>query len=106
MLAVRAPGAEGQAALAAAVEEAALRRVPLVVATTPGASADAGGDARVVVLADPDDAEDLARIVEENEVALVVVGMRRREETGRFVVATAVMRAVLTLDAPVLVVRP
>jgi len=115
VLALLVPGAEGRSALAAAAAEADRRGSRLVVAGEEAllrtladerGSSESLRDARTIEVEAPADGDALASIVSDEGVDLVVVGMRRREGAGRLLVATPAMRAVLAVDAPVLVVRP
>lgn len=115
VLALLVPGAEGRAALAAATAEAERRGARLVVAGEEGLLRAAVDDpvhaeslraAQAIEVEAPADGDALATIVADEGVDLVVVGMRRREGAGRLLVATPAMRAVLAVDATVLVVRP
>jgi len=108
--------AEGQAALAAAKQEAQERSVPLTVVVTR----DDGGPERQAVEDDlassglahsvvggtGDLAEDLVRTAQEVGAELIVVGLRRRSPVGKLILGSGAQRILLEAPCPVLAVKP
>lgn len=121
------PTPEGEAALAAAIAEAAVRGSDLVVLNSPrrGATVDTqlvdeqSADQLVAraaeqgVTARVDQAERGADIVdvfealvEQTSADLVVIGLRRRSPVGKLVMGSDAQRLLLALDTAVLAVKP
>lgn len=120
------PTPQGEAALSAGVAEAAHRDVPLVVVnTTRGDSlvdsrylqGGAVDELRTRLAGLPVDAqlrqvsegqdivEDLNRVADEFDAALVVIGLRKRSPVGKLLLGSAATRILLGMDRPVLSVR-
>lgn len=116
VVAVWRPGAEGQAALLRAVEEARLRETGLLVLGSAPAEALAAVTAvaeGVPVAAETppdDDDRDLAdRVIDasyEDDVDLVVVGVRRRSPLGKLLLGDLAQRILLESQCSVLAVKP
>lgn len=119
------PTPQGEAALDAAIAEAALRDTDLVVVNSPrrGATVDAdlvGDDASTVlverasargVTARVDHAlhEDLAdtlhSLVQETGADLVVIGLRHRSPVGKLLMGSDAQKILLSAEVPVLAVK-
>lgn len=120
------PTPQGEAALSAGVAEAEQRGVPLVVVNTTrgdslvdsrylqGGAADelrtrlAGLRVEAElrqVSAGQDIVEDLSRVADEFDAALVVIGLRKRSPVGKLLLGSAATRILLGMDRPVLSVR-
>jgi len=120
------PTPEGEAALAAAISEAALRQEPLhVVNTSRGdslvdrrfASEDALAAVRarldgsgVVYEIDQqvgghDASEELVEIADRIRASLIVIGLRRRSPTGKLITGSQAQRILLDAHCPVLAVK-
>jgi nucleotide-binding universal stress UspA family protein len=122
------PKPEGEAALAAAIEEAKLRQSKLVVVNSHrgGADYDAGMaqkaekdmeqvrtvcdgagleyDIRQLVRGfEP--AEDLISIAEANSAELLVIGLRRRTPVGKLILGSNAQRILLDAHCPVLAIK-
>jgi nucleotide-binding universal stress UspA family protein len=122
---IRSP--EGQAAVAAAVEEARRRQGPLVVVHSyRGGREDAetvfedrsalekleeqltgeGIDVRVEVYARGNDpADDLIEVAEREDAALIVIGLRRRSPVGKLLLGSNAQWILLRAECPVLAVK-
>jgi nucleotide-binding universal stress UspA family protein len=122
---IRTP--EGQAALAAAVEETRRRRARLVIVhSARGGHEDADtvlndrlaleeieqqlrSDGLEVTVQDlargNDPADDLLEVARDERAALVVIGMRRRTPVGKFVLGSNAQSILLHADCPVLAVK-
>lgn len=121
------PTPEGEAALAAAIAEAAVRGSDLVVLNSPrrGATVDThlvdeqsaeqlvARAAERGVTARVDQAERGADIVDvfealvrQTSAELVVIGLRRRSPVGKLVMGSDAQRLLLALDVPVLTAKP
>lgn len=119
--------APGNAAFAAALEEAARRGEPLVALNSPhgGALVDKElvGEARRAELeaeaaaagvplelrqnAHHDDlAGALAGLADEVDASVVVIGIRRRSPVGKLFLGSDAQRVLLDLDRPILAVKP
>lgn len=114
---------EGRAALKAAVEEATLRRARLLVlrsAATRGSAADvAATEAELTAILassgvehevrqmtrDADPAEDLIRVADDVQAALIVIGLRRRTPVGKLILGSNAQRVLLDATCPVLAVK-
>jgi nucleotide-binding universal stress UspA family protein len=121
---IRTP--EGDAALAAAVEEARVRSTGAVVVnvTRPASEVDSPlsaeqlGDAVAALFAasdvevelrqlpaGTDPADGILSVVAETKPDLVVIGMRRRSEVGRLILGSTSQRIMVGADCPVLAVK-
>ena len=120
------PTPEGDAALAAAIEEARRRSTDAVVAHVPR-PADAGSspysveqvldavrerfstaDVEVTVREVPtgaDTADALIAVAAETGAEVVVIGLRRRTAVGKLVLGSTSSRLLLGLDCPILAVK-
>lgn len=121
----------GEAALALAAREAALRRTPLVilnVTDTPENAADPAGAerareqvaARLAAADAPADlewslrtegtqgnlADALTDLAEQAGVEILVIGSRRRSAVGKLVMGSTVRQVVMNAPMPVLVTKP
>ncbi len=122
------PKSEGEAALAAAIDEARLRDAKLVVVNSHrggsefdnNASTQADRDmeavrARLESAGVPFDlrqlvrgfepAEDLISIAEANDAELIVIGLRRRSPVGKLILGSNAQRVLLDAHCPVLAVK-
>lgn len=121
------PSAVGEAALAAGLEEAAVRGDDVVILNSPrrrstvdaeliapsaaddllARAAAAGVSARVDHADHGDDlVETFRRVAEETSARLVVIGLRRRSPVGKLVTGSDAQRLLLELDVPILAVKP
>jgi nucleotide-binding universal stress UspA family protein len=122
---IRTP--EGQAAVAAAVEEARRRGGRLVVVhSAKGGDLDAEeviadrdalekvesqlrGEGVEVVVRDyargNEPAEDLVDVANAEQAALIVIGLRRRSPVGKLLMGSNAQQILLTADCPVLAVK-
>jgi nucleotide-binding universal stress UspA family protein len=121
------PTAEGEAAFAAALEEAQRRGESLLVLNSPrgGApvSADVAPDATVqgmttraaaggvdlVVRQTPhrgDAADEVLRVAQEIDASVIVIGLRKRSPVGKLLMGSSAQEILLDADRPVLAVKP
>ena len=122
---IRTP--EGRAAVEAAVEETRRRRGRLVIAhSARGGDEDAdtvredraaldelerrlqadGLEVRVFDLArGKDPAEDLVDVANQENAAVIVIGLRRRSPVGKLLLGSNAQSILLTADCPVLAVK-
>ncbi|MGR6319887.1 universal stress protein [Micromonospora soli] len=119
--------AEGDAAFAAAVEEAGRRSERLVVLNTPREGAPVStvvaGEAAVETLVQRataagvevevrqdahagDTAEEVVRVADQVDASVIVIGLRRRSPVGKLFLGSAAQRILLDADRPVLAVKP
>jgi nucleotide-binding universal stress UspA family protein len=115
---IRTP--EGRAALARGVEEARLRRLPLVVIHID--SPEPSGKQRLDDLRAELDAadveyrlqsayrglepaEDLVQSAEAEDAQLIVIGLRKRSAVGKFLLGSNAQRVLLDAACPVLAVK-
>lgn len=122
------PKPEGEAALAAAIEEAKLRRSKLVVVNSHRGGADYDSEmaqkaekdmAQVRTICDQagleydirqlvrgfEPAEDLISIAEANSAELLVIGLRRRTPVGKLILGSNAQRILLDAHCPVLAIK-
>jgi len=120
------PTPVGEAAMAAAIHEATLRDVELLIVNSQreGALADptvasdtdiqrvtdaareAGVDATVLRPTHRDDLTDaILDLAQEHDVDLIVIGLRRRTQVGKFIMGSHAQRILLQADRPVLAVK-
>jgi nucleotide-binding universal stress UspA family protein len=120
------PTPEGEAALEAGLEEARLRNTGVVILNSPrkGAPVDAAlaseeqvagllarataanVDAVVRQPAHTDDlTEEFISVAEETGASLIVIGLRRRSQVGKFIMGSHAQRILLQADRPVLAVK-
>jgi nucleotide-binding universal stress UspA family protein len=120
------PTPEGEAAFAAALDEARRRSEPLVVVNSPreGApvSADMAPDAVVAKLAAAAGAsgvevdvrqeshagevsDEILRVATERDASVIVIGLRRRSPVGKLLMGSTAQRILLDADRPVLAVK-
>jgi nucleotide-binding universal stress UspA family protein len=120
------PTPEGEAALAAGIEEAKLRNKDIVILNSPrkGApvdaslasadqveellkrAADAGVTATVRQPGHTDDLTDeFMQVAEETGASLIVIGLRKRSQVGKFILGSQAQRILLQADRPVLAVK-
>jgi len=119
------PTPEGRAALDAAITETRLRDTSLIVLNA--ASGDSLADPRhadSATMADVgkelaaagiphtvehrsgrDPVDEIVAMVEERDVELVVIGMRRRSPVGKLLMGSAAQRILLDVSCPVLAVK-
>ncbi|QTG81240.1 universal stress protein [Arthrobacter crystallopoietes] len=117
------PTDEGRIALQSAINEAALRRTnlrilgPALAENTPAAqaelaealkrAADLGVQAAVRDMEGDDDPGDLIVDVSfEDDVELVVIGVRRRSRVGKLILGSTAQRVILEAGCPVHAVKP
>lgn len=120
------PTPEGEAALEAGLREAQLRNTNVVILNSPrkGAPVDAvlipekqvaelvkrakkhGVEA---VVRQPSHADDLTQefieLAEEVDASLIVIGLRKRSQVGKFIMGSHAQRILLQVDRPVLAVK-
>ncbi|WP_347038046.1 universal stress protein [Glutamicibacter halophytocola] len=120
------PTPVGKAALAAAIAEAKLRNEePLIVnSSREGALVDkntasmddwnevdaavaaAGIESQIIESTYRDDlTEEFLRIASEQDVSLIVIGLRHRTQVGKFIMGSHAQRILLQADRPVLAVK-
>ncbi|TKV28787.1 universal stress protein [Arthrobacter sp. NamB2] len=120
------PTPEGEAALEAGLQEAQLRQTNAVILNSPrkGAPVDASlipeeqvaelirrAKARGVdaVVRQPGHADDLTEefieLAEEVDASLIVIGLRKRSQVGKFIMGSHAQRILLQVDRPVLAVK-
>lgn len=113
---------EGRAALSAAIREAALRKTHLqIMGPLPGdGSAEAESDIRKAVNAAaaagvpaalrPNDGTDAADLMidasYDEDVELIVIGVRRRSPVGKLFLGSTAQRVILEAGCPVTAVKP
>lgn len=118
------PTPVGEAALAAGLAEAAARGDDVVILNSPrkGSTVDsdlvdpdtllaAASAAGVSAVVDQtghgaDIVDAFAALVESTDARLVVIGMRRRSPVGKLMMGSDAQRLLLTLDVPILAVKP
>ena len=121
-----APTVEGEAALAAAGEEARLRRTSLVVvSSTRGESGVAAPlrptSALALAVADlrqggvdcevrnfehaSDPAEAILSVAEEEQASLIIIGLKRRSAVGKLLLGSTAQRVLMQAPCSVLAVR-
>lgn len=104
---------EGEAALAASVEEARRRQEDLLVFNLEGVQLDAEGselNGVPVSYRSPDDrsrdaAGDLLDTAEEIGASVIVVGIKHRSPVGKFLLGSAAQQILLEANAPVIAVK-
>lgn len=120
------PTPEGEAALEAGLKEARLRDTNAVILNSPrkGAPVDAAlipedqvaelvRRARAVgveaVVRQPGHTDDLTdefiELAEEIDASLIVIGLRKRSQVGKFIMGSHAQRILLQVDRPVLAVK-
>jgi nucleotide-binding universal stress UspA family protein len=114
------PKPEGEAALAAAIEEARRRDATLVLVNARRASDQAGPDLGAVrgrleesglpfeireLAQGLDAAEDLIAVAEQTDAELIVIGLRRRTPVGKLILGSNAQRVLLDAPCPVLAVK-
>lgn len=120
------PTPVGEAAMTAAIEEAALRKRDLLIVNSQreGALADASvaseadlervsaaaRDAGVhVTVLRPTHRDDLTEAIlelaEEHDATLIVIGLRQRTQVGKFIMGSHAQRILLQAERPVLAVK-
>lgn len=120
------PSPSGEAAVDAAIREAGWRGVKLRIANSrrrgplvEGTVAededleavkkraeDAGVDVEVFTLAHEDDVVDsLLEAADAWSVDLIVIGMRKRSQVGKFIMGSSAQRILLQADMPVMAVK-
>jgi nucleotide-binding universal stress UspA family protein len=114
---------EGRAALSAAIREAALRKTDLqILGPLPGvASGEADSDLREAITAaaaagvtaalrpndgGTDAADQMIDASYEEDVELVVIGVRRRSPVGKLFLGSTAQRVILEAGCPVTAVKP
>jgi nucleotide-binding universal stress UspA family protein len=121
------PTPEGEAAFAAALDEAKRRGEPLLVLNSPrgGApvSADVAPDATVQEMTaraqasgvevevrqtphSGDAADEVLRVAQDAAASVIVIGMRKRSPVGKLLMGSSAQRILLDADRPVLAVKP
>jgi nucleotide-binding universal stress UspA family protein len=121
------PTPEGDAAFAAALEEAGRRAEPLLVLNSPrgGApvSADVAPESAVEDMTSRardagieldlrqaphagDAADEVLRVAQEVDASVIVIGLRKRSPVGKLLMGSSAQRILLDADRPVLAVKP
>jgi nucleotide-binding universal stress UspA family protein len=120
------PTPVGEAAMAAAIREATLRDVELLIVNSQregvladpsvasdsdiervtDAAQDAGVNTTVLRPTHRDDLTDaILDLAQEHDVDLIVIGLRRRTQVGKFIMGSHAQRILLQADRPVLAVK-
>jgi nucleotide-binding universal stress UspA family protein len=120
------PTPVGEAAVAAAIEEATLRKMELLVVNSQRENvltdasvasdedidrvSDAARQAGVAVtVLRPTHRDDLTEAIldlaEEHDVELIVIGLRQRTQVGKFIMGSHAQRILLQAERPVLAVK-
>jgi len=120
------PTPVGKAALAAAIAEAKLRNEELLIVNSSregalvdkntasmddwnevdAAVAAAGIQSQIIESTYRDDlTEEFLRIASEQDVSLIVIGLRHRTQVGKFIMGSHAQRILLQADRPVLAVK-
>lgn len=120
------PSPQGEAAVPAAIRQAELRQVPLVVLNvvrggalvenSAGTEADlarviaaaqaAGVEATALQVEDQDVASGILKAVESHDADLLVIGLRRRSPVGKLLMGSVGQRLLLDAPCEVLTVKP
>lgn len=121
------PTQEGDAAFAAALQEARRRSEPLVVLNSPrggaAVSVDVAPDHVLQRLTEQADAEGVAleirqeehsgdaadevlRVAREVDASVIVIGLRKRSPVGKLLMGSSAQRILLAADRPILAVKP
>ncbi|RSM43193.1 universal stress protein [Amycolatopsis balhimycina DSM 5908] len=99
---------EGDLALTRAVEEAELRRTPLLVANLRLSPLEAPADAKVLERPPNTDVADyVLALLDQHagEVDLLVIGMKRRSPVGKALLGSVAQHLLLSANVPVLAVK-
>ena len=104
---------EGEAALAASIEEAKRRQEDLVVFNLEGTQLDPEGSEldgvpvtyRLPDARNHDAVGDLLDTAEEINASAVVIGVRHRSKVGKFLLGSAAQQILLEANAPVIAVK-
>lgn len=104
---------EGEAALAASIEEAKRRQEDLVVFNLEGTQLDPEGSEldgvpvtyRLPDARNHDAVGDLLDTAEEISASAVVIGVRHRSKVGKFLLGSAAQQILLEANAPVIAVK-
>jgi nucleotide-binding universal stress UspA family protein len=120
------PTPEGDAAFAAALDEAGRRAEPLLLLNSPrgGApvSTDVAGDDAVREMTDRakaagvdlqvrqtphtgEIADEVLRVAQETDASVIVIGLRKRSPVGKLLMGSSAQRILLDADRPVLAVK-
>lgn len=120
------PTPQGEAAVPAAIREAALRQVPLVVlnllrggalveasasseddlAKITAAASEAGVEAKAVQVEEADVVTGVLQAVRDHDAQLLVLGLRRRSPVGKLLLGSIAQRLLLEAPCEVLTVKP
>lgn len=121
------PTPVGEAAVAAAIAEAKLRSMELLVVNSPrqgalvdkrtaseedlqrvaAAAGEAGVQSKILQPAHTDDlVEEILELAQVHDVSLIVIGIRQRSQVGKFIMGSHAQRILLQADRPVLAVKP
>jgi nucleotide-binding universal stress UspA family protein len=121
------PTPEGEAAFAAALEEARRRGEPLLLLNSArggaAVSADVAGEDVVEELAgraradgvpfelrqtthSGEIADEVLRVAREADASVIVIGLRKRSPVGKLLMGSSAQRILLDADRPVLAVKP
>ena len=121
------PTPAGEAAVQAAIAEAALRGEDLLVVNSARegslvettvatdedlsrvltSAKDAGVRAEVVRGTHRDDfTDEILELAQKHDASLIVIGLRRRSTVGKFIMGSVAQRILLQADHPVLAVKP
>jgi nucleotide-binding universal stress UspA family protein len=121
------PTPEGQAAFAAALQEAKRRAERLVVLNTARSGAPVSADLapepelrELTARAEADGveldlrqgehtgevADEVLRVASETDASVIVIGLRKRSAVGKLLMGSSAQRILLDADRPVLAVKP
>lgn len=105
---------EGEAALAASIEEARRRQEDLLVFNIEGAQLDPEGDEldgvpvtfRTPDTRNRDAVGELLDTAEQVDASAVVIGVKHRSPVGKLLLGSAAQQVLLEANAPVIAVKP
>ena len=121
------PTPEGEAAFAAALDEAKRRTEQLLVLNSPKGGAPVSAEVApdeivrdMTARAQPagvdvevrqaphagDAADEVLRVAQESEASVIVIGLRKRSPVGKLIMGSSAQRILLEADRPVLAVKP
>jgi nucleotide-binding universal stress UspA family protein len=121
------PTPEGEAAYAAALDEAQRRGEPLLLLNSPRSGAPVSSDVAPATAVQEmtsraeasgvalqvrqaphsgEIADEVLRVAQETDASVIVIGLRRRSPVGKLLMGSSAQRILLDADRPVLAVKP